>query len=145
MPTPLPFFPLFLEGSPTLGCCFFYCSNEMILALTLALRCCSQPQLITTKQTYQKPNADADRYDSAPSFVMILHHLLLSSLSTAIYLPFLLEWKCRVQNASDDFLFPGDLSSICSISLYIAYGSCGRHVPAPLALRFRCGGALDFL
>jgi len=147
------FFPCFWKEVPFLAVAFLIA--QMVPILTLALRCSSQPQLITTKQTYQKPNADADRYDSAPSFVMILHHLLLSSLS--IYLPFLLEWKCRIQNAlcllewkwriqnaSDDFLFPGDLSSICGISLYIAYGSSGRHVPAPLALCFRCGGALDF-
>ena len=66
----------------------------MILALTLALRCCSQPQLITTKQTYQKPNADADRYDPAPSSAMILHHLLLSTLCTAIInLVYLFYWN----------------------------------------------------
>jgi len=43
---------------------------------------------------YQKPNADADRYDPAPSSAMILHHLLLSTLCTAIInLVYLFYWN----------------------------------------------------
>jgi hypothetical protein len=87
MPTHLPF-SLFLEGSPILGCCFFHCSNGSNSNLGVVLFFSAsthnnQADIIM----YQKPNADADRYDSAPSPAMILHRFCF--LSSAIYLVYL--------------------------------------------------------